>query len=123
MWQGAVSDDVCARCEADVDVDSISVCIDVPSGTTAPSSGTTVSTLSLEKGYYRTSDTSLAILECYQEEACVGGSDAEHMCASGYEGPCEFLNGFTEEGGECLYRGRSHEILFFYAIELLYSES
>ncbi|CAN0379041.1 unnamed protein product, partial [Scytosiphon promiscuus] len=42
--------------------------------------------LSLEKGYYRTSNQSHDVLKCYQEKACLGGSDTATYCASGYEG-------------------------------------
>lgn len=50
--------------------------------------GTTLSTLDLEKGYYRTSADSKNILKCLREEACVGGVDSSNYCASGYQGPC-----------------------------------
>lgn len=50
--------------------------------------GTTLSTLDLEKGYYRTSADSKNVLKCLREEACVGGVDSSNYCASGYQGPC-----------------------------------
>lgn len=58
-------------------------------GAKASSRGTTVATLDLQKGYYRTSAKSQVVVECYLEDACVGGTDAESYCADGYEGPCE----------------------------------
>ncbi|CBJ26186.1 conserved unknown protein [Ectocarpus siliculosus] len=48
--------------------------------------GTTLQTLDLESGYYRTSAESDIILECHREEACVGGSTAGEYCATGYQG-------------------------------------
>lgn len=89
---------VCARCSTCDDVYSgvlvdtdttVPVCVDLPKGTTTASSGTSLATISLEKGYYRTSAESQIVLECYQEDACVGGDAADDYCASGYEGPCK----------------------------------
>ncbi|CAM9513865.1 unnamed protein product, partial [Ectocarpus sp. 13 AM-2016] len=48
----------------------------------------TVATLNLEKGYYRISAYSSGnILECFKEDACVGGNTVGEYCAPGYEGP------------------------------------
>ena len=49
----------------------------------------TLETLSLDSGYWRTSNTSRNILTCYRETACAGGSTVEEYCSSGYEGPCK----------------------------------
>ncbi|CAN0554117.1 unnamed protein product, partial [Laminaria digitata] len=62
------------------------VCEVPPAGTTAESSGTTTATLSLDKGYFRTSSQSRVILKCFHQNACVGGGDAENYCESGYTG-------------------------------------
>lgn len=62
------------------------VCKDLPVGVKSMSSGTTVLTFELEKGYWRTSHQSSVILKCYNEEACLGG-DQEGSCAPGYGGP------------------------------------
>ena len=48
-----------------------------------------MASLALEKGFYRVSGESLVILECFNEDACVGGSIAGQYCAEGYTGPCE----------------------------------
>ena len=58
-------------------------------GVNTGTAGTTLQTLELEPGYYRTSETSPNILECHREEACVGGSDASQYCASGYRDACK----------------------------------
>ncbi|CAN0527792.1 unnamed protein product, partial [Laminaria digitata] len=62
-------------------------CEDPPAGAIANSSGTTVATLSLEKGYFRTSNQSHEILKCFHQNACVGGTDTAKYCAPGYTGP------------------------------------
>ncbi|CAM9770306.1 unnamed protein product, partial [Laminaria digitata] len=47
---------------------------------------TTIATLSLDKGYFRSSNQSRVILKCFHQDACVGGSDATNYCESGYSG-------------------------------------
>lgn len=39
--------------------------------------GATVANLTLEKGYFLTSNQSPVILPCYEENACQGGNDAD----------------------------------------------
>ena len=90
-------DEVCSRCSAghdgvnnseEIRIDGIPVCHEPPLGATAPSSGTTVATLTLEKGYFRTSNQSRDVRKCYQEDACRGGNDTATYCTPGYTGPC-----------------------------------
>lgn len=90
----------CARCVAGCDdippsvvvtESKVPVCVDLMEGVRAASTGTTVATLDLEAGYYRTSAESQAVLECHLEDACVGGVDVENYCADGYQGPCEYF--------------------------------
>lgn len=64
-------------------------CKDQPTGVVTSSTGTTLATLQLAKGYYRTSGESHIVLECYRKDSCVGGLNASNYCAAGYEGPCE----------------------------------
>ncbi|CAN0375421.1 unnamed protein product, partial [Scytosiphon promiscuus] len=45
--------------------------------------------LTLKNGYFRTSNQSYVILQCFRRNACQGGKDADDYCASGYTGPCE----------------------------------
>ena len=73
----------------DVRVDGFPSCAVPPLGATAPSSGTTLATLTLSAGYFRTSNESHNILKCYQADACLGGSDIDGYCAPGYMGPCK----------------------------------
>ncbi|CAM9660999.1 unnamed protein product [Ascophyllum nodosum] len=88
---------VCSRCTdskcdapTGIDMDSftVPVCEVVPEGVnTTGNSGMTLETLSLMPGFYRTFSKSREILECYREEACMGGSNADRYCAEGYAGP------------------------------------
>ena len=72
-------------------------CTELPKGIVRVSSGTTVASLTLEEGYFRTSNDSSVILECYRSEACKGGDDPGKYCANGYEGACEHkITGKTE---------------------------
>ena len=94
-------DVVCSRCSdpqcdipAGIDMDNttVPVCEVVPEGVNITrDSGMTLKTLDLMSGFYRTSYKSREVLECYREEACVGGSNASSYCAAGYAGPCEEL--------------------------------
>ena len=91
-------DEVCSRCSTarhgvglleEMRIDGKPVCAEPPVGATAPSSGTTIANLTLENGYFRTSNNSHDILQCYQKKACLGGKDAGNYCAPGYTGPCK----------------------------------
>ena len=73
----------------EVQIDEEPVCAEPPLGATAPLEGTTVANITLEKGYFRTSNKSHDILQCYQKHACLGGNDTDDYCAPGYNGPCE----------------------------------
>lgn len=64
-------------------------CETIPVGVRPSSSVSTIETFDLEEGYYRVSNESSIVLQCYQEEACVGGTNASNYCATGYRGPCE----------------------------------
>ena len=90
-------DEVCSRCstsigednyDEEISLDGLPLCVDPPTGAEALTSGTTVSSLSLKQGYYRTSKRSHVVVHCYQEEACPG-SDVPKICSTGYQGPCE----------------------------------
>lgn len=108
-------DQVCTRCSGEedellntqaVEVDGLSVCAAAPSGSTASSSGTTVETLRLRQGYYRTSNQSHVVLECYRKEACNGGHDAANYCASGYKGACEGVTSRAMIGNQFSWQKR-----------------
>ena len=70
-----------------MDESTVPVCEVVPEGVnTTGNSGMTLETLNLVSGFYRTSYQSREVLECYREEACLGGSNAGSYCAEGYTG-------------------------------------
>ena len=91
-------DEICSRCSGgrvgtgdreNVRVDGFPLCAVPPLGAVAPLSGTTLATLKLSKGYFRTSNESHNILRCYHADACRGGRTKGGYCAPGYMGPCE----------------------------------
>ena len=95
---------VCARCEpvylnsANFNVDiadtaTIPDCKELPAGVHETPNDTTVATLMLKTGFYRPSIISETIRECYQAEACLGGTDPDRYCAAHYKGPCECISG------------------------------
>lgn len=79
------------------DNDTLVQCWSVLEHTSSPEESGTLATLSLDRGYWRTSNTSTSIRDCYNAEACEGGVaemcghvDCEDgYCAPGYTGPCE----------------------------------
>ncbi|CAM9682270.1 unnamed protein product [Pylaiella littoralis] len=77
-----------------------------PQGVDCRMEGTLLETLPLVEGYWRASDTSTTIRECFNDNACVGSSlsgisfalsSADDYCARGYMGPyCAVcVNGHT----------------------------
>lgn len=69
--------------------DSVPFCAEVHPGVVAERDGVTLNSLQLKPGFFRISNESHDVLECYQEEACQGGEDPENYCTRGYKGPCE----------------------------------
>lgn len=70
--------------------ESVPVCEEVPEGAVELNVGATLEHLELKTGYYRVSERSHNVLECYNEEACEGGVEtADESCAEGYKGVCE----------------------------------
>ena len=91
--QGSAYDTACDSCPVeDYDCtipyyDIVQLCEPVLKHTTSSALDGTLETLRLEPGYWRSSNRSRDIRECYEADACVGG--VQDLCASGYEGPCE----------------------------------
>ena len=49
----------------------------------------TLETLLIDPGYWRATNVSESILECYYKDACEGGlTDDPNFCHKGYTGPC-----------------------------------
>ena len=66
---------------------AVEICSAVPSHTTSPGARDKVVSLALGQGYWRSSNASVKISECYNNNACLGG--VSDYCAPGYSGPCE----------------------------------
>ena len=91
-FQGNRSDDSCSGCSIVTnsifaDPLAVEICSAVPSYTTSTGARDTVASLALDPGYWRSSNASLEISECYNSNACLGG--VSDYCAPGYSGPCE----------------------------------
>lgn len=79
----------CHGCSFD-DPSLVPMCSDVMEHTNSSGGSVTVEELWIEPGYWRASQTSTDILECYRADACLGGvTGAPGYCRTGYEGPCE----------------------------------
>lgn len=70
--------------------DSVPSCEVQPEHTRSQGGNTTIETLNVDPGYWRTTNTSLNFLACFNEDACKGGmTDDPAFCQPGYEGPCK----------------------------------
>ncbi|CAM9892814.1 unnamed protein product, partial [Ectocarpus sp. 8 AP-2014] len=85
----------------------VPICETIMTGASG-NAGATVATLELDPGYYRTSADSREVLQCHQEEACMGGVETSEYCASGYEGAycavCEegYATGYQYSCASCV---------------------
>ena len=81
----------CTRCEFE-DPEQVPQCISLAEAGVehASSSGglSTVEDLILDEGYWRATNTSTNVKECFNADACPGGLTTG-VCNSGYRGPCE----------------------------------
>ncbi|CAN0030927.1 unnamed protein product [Scytosiphon promiscuus] len=75
---------VCSYCTIS-NPDSVQQCELVMEHTASPTLNGTLETLDLERGYWRSSITSRDVRECYETDACVGGTSG--YCGAGYDGP------------------------------------
>ncbi|GMI32420.1 hypothetical protein TrCOL_g8025 [Triparma columacea] len=76
------------QCEAgDFKSDESSICENVFAGVSSTSDGMTVPTLSIEPGFWRSSETSKKVLPCLDKRHCKGGSNVTDLCTEGYTGP------------------------------------
>ena len=80
----------CSSCTVDKN-ETVSTCSDVFEHSTSPGgSNATLMTLEIEAGYWRATNDSTKVLECYNEDACNGGlTGSDDYCSEGYKGPCE----------------------------------
>ena len=89
---------VCAQCldgcQSDlsnvaINRNSLPVCNPIPVGVWPLSPATTLQTLDIKEGFFRISTESAIVLECFQQDACLGGIEPSDYCATGYTGPCK----------------------------------
>ena len=51
----------------------------------------TLERVSIDKGYWRATNSSREVLACFNADACLGGlTGAADYCLEGYQGPCKF---------------------------------
>ena len=79
----------CEGCTIEDDY-TIPVCSALLEHTTSESGTATLERLVVDPGYWRATNTSRDILECFNKNACRGGvTGNKTYCSTGYEGPCE----------------------------------
>eukprot|EP00752_Nemacystus_decipiens_P006539 g5890.t1 len=80
------STDPCSTCQVDGDMRVPAGCFDSPDGTDDVQ-GTKLETLEILPGWYRATNETTNIFQCYNEDACLGGQTGdEDFCADGYTG-------------------------------------
>lgn len=65
-------------------------------GVDCESPGATLFSLPIRQGYWRSSQSSLVVFECFHAKACAGRTkilSADDYCEDGYKGPCECRDG------------------------------
>lgn len=86
---GCPSWDECQRCSI-IDRNVEPICVNELEHTKADERGTTLATLSVDRGFWRATNESSTILACYNAGSCLGGQTGkESFCDDGYMGPCE----------------------------------
>ena len=81
----------CERCDF-VEGLQAPICTDVMDHSTSNGGNVTLRTLSIQRGFWRATASSTAVLACYNADACLGGiTGASGYCLDGYEGPCACL--------------------------------
>ena len=85
---------VCKGCDTQCDECVVKgkepMCHEEVEHSTATGGNVTMDFLSIEPGYWRATNMSIIILECYRTKACLGGiTGKEDYCKEGYEGPCQ----------------------------------
>ncbi|CAN0255267.1 unnamed protein product [Ascophyllum nodosum] len=78
----------CPSCTVDKH-GNVSTCSDVIEHSTSPGgSNVTLMTLLIDRGYWRATNKSTTVFECYNEDACKGGlTGSVDYCSEGYTGP------------------------------------
>jgi len=95
------SEDTCICCFGEIL--ATDRCLDCPpEGTECAETGLTLESMKLQPGFWRTSPSSIDVLTCSNEAACIGNEDS--TCFTGHRGPlCELCeDGFALTAGACL---------------------
>ncbi|CAM9560896.1 unnamed protein product [Ascophyllum nodosum] len=80
----------CSDCDSCTEKNNSSypTCEEAYEHTTSTGGDVVLETLNISKGHWRATPTSSEILECFNEDACLGGiTGSAEFCATGYEGP------------------------------------
>ena len=107
-----------AECRAAKYEDLDGMCQDCPTGTECPNDGTTITSLTVKPGYWRSSVESSTLYECpYGRTACPGSMNGTNTttefvaCKTGYVGPlcvtCDSNYFLSNDGQSCLDCGDS----------------
>lgn len=68
------------------------MCLEELEHSTAEGGKSTIEFLLIDPGYWRATNTSINILECYNAKACLGGvTGRSGYCKTGHEGPCQYI--------------------------------
>lgn len=64
-------------------------CADIMDHAASEGGNVTLDAISIDRGFWRATESSTEILTCYHADACLGGvTAASDYCLKGYEGPC-----------------------------------
>lgn len=95
--QGSAYEAACEACDCinctTFNPDKAPFCDTAMEHTASLTADGTIETLDIAPGYWRSSRTSREIRECYEADACVGGS--EEYCKTGHGGPCKYPGGIA----------------------------
>ncbi|CAM9183884.1 unnamed protein product, partial [Ectocarpus sp. 12 AP-2014] len=127
---------VCSRCASEcdselesaaevVDADTLPTCKRAPEGSRTTRRGATLATLEVLPGFYRSSETSTDIRECFHKKACDGGSAVGTYCSEGYIGPycavcaAGYSPGYSRTCKSCMGDSKKSALVFAAAIGAL----
>ena len=82
-------DEECEECNIECSR-FIPVCTELLDHADSQGGTATLETLLVDEGFWRATNTSRNVLECFNTKACRGGVTGDRdYCMAGYEGPCE----------------------------------
>lgn len=89
----------CGSCIDCVIEDHVPTCTDIFDHSESYGGNTTLENISISEGFWRATSTSRDVLQCHNEDACIGGvTGSDDYCEEGYEGPyCSICSeGYSE---------------------------